>query len=1041
VPEILSTFFINRKGLSFGSDTAFKEDVKIKEHYRSVVHAAEIYAVDSSNPRELAKAWINLGNLAAAVTIPWDDQPHSCPEFAISCYQKAVACDASCDAAWHNLAVLSVRIGITDYLAKTFRSAQPGIDEFIAQARVNRNLVVFDLPPKVQGHYFQRPVVSRETVAVMPIAPRPPKNDSTSSHGLVVSWEGSYLDLGSLSHINRQVTDRLVEEKDFQVVTVGANAIPSSMQNDREWKRRARRLRAESPGNVAVTVRHQWPPDWSRPAQGALVVIQPWEFGALPEEWVKSAENVEEFWVPSTYVRSVYVSSGVDSSKVHVIPNGVDVRRCRAAAKPLRLETTKRFKFLFVGGTIGRKGPDVLLQAYLQSFTAADDVCLVIKDFGGSGVYQGMTMGALIEQARQQPGAPEILHLTQELAPDQMPGLFTACDCLVHPYRGEGFGLPILEAMACARPVIVTRGGAADDFVSEHTGWLIDSQRRSIGTTVSSIPLVSDGWLLEPDVNHLATLLRYVATNPAEGKAKGEAGARLAREKYDWSAVTALVADRLKIVARQFAEKFAGAFGNQPVAKEPFKPMSPRCALLGKVDRGMAFLSQKNHAEAWKSACISLDERPFNPPAWLLLGEIAIAAGDFALARRCLGILRPMAPAWKLAREFADKLAGKKEGQPSGLTLPAIPSQPRLTVCLIVKNEEKFLPSCLKSVQGVADQIIVVDTGSQDRSIEIAQAHGAEVHTFEWCDDFSAARNVALEHATGDWVLVLDADEELSPQGREALREELRNDAVMAYRLPIIEADRAGEGCHYVPRLFRNAPGIQFSGRIHEHAFGAVEILRQEWGLDNRLGKAGLIHHGYTAAVTRGRDKVARNRRLLELALAETPHDANLLMNLGLELVRSNELAAGLDKYRDALRLLSLMPSGSVVPELRETLLTQFTTHLLAAGRFNEIVTVLQSKLAAQAGLTASLHFVMGLALMELKQHQLAADQFRQCQSKRNQRGLTPINLEILKAGPNHCLGMCLIAQKQWTEAEQAFRAALVDEPASVTVRMDLARL
>ena len=1041
VPEILSTFFINQKGLSFGSDTAFKEDQKVMERYRSIVRPEEIYAVDSSNPREMARAWINLGNLASATQIPWDDQPRSSPEYAVSCYQKAVALDADCQAAWHNLAALSIRLGITEYFSKTFRGATVDIDGILARAKLNPDVIGFDLPPKIQGYYFQRPGAPVETAPVTRMEPDRTANESVPSGVLAVSWEGSFLDLGSLSHINRELTDRLSRQKDFTISTVGVNAIPPSMRHDRDWKRRARKLHAEPSGRAAVTVRHQWPPDWSRPARGSLVVIQPWEFGALPQEWVKAAAQVDEFWASSNYVKSVYVSSGVDASKVRVIPNGVDTRRYCPEAKPMRLETRKRFKFLFVGGTIGRKGPDVLLRAYLQTFTAADDVCLVIKDFGANGVYRGLTMDGLIEQARRQPNSPEILHLKQELSPVEMPGLFTACDCLVHPYRGEGFGLPILEAMSCGRPVIVTRGGAADDFVSESAGWFIDSQRRSIGTAVSNIPLVADGWLLEPDVNHLATLLQRVAAHPIEARAKGEAGARLAREKYDWATVTSMVADRLKIVARRSLEKPAESSGEQPVANAVVKRTVPSCALLGQVDRAKGFLARKNLAEAWKAACVAVEERPFNPPAWHLLGEIALAARDFALARTCLETLRPVAPTWEPTKNLAGQLAGKKDGLSSGFKLPAAAARPRLSVCLIVKNEEKFLAPCLKSVEGLADQIIVVDTGSQDRTMEIAREHGAEVHAFEWCDDFSAARNAALEHATGDWILVLDADEELSPAGRDVLPPELRDDLVMAYRLPIIEAGRAGEGCHYVPRLFRNAPGIYFSGRIHEHAFGAVEVLRQEWGLDNRLGRAELIHHGYTAAVTLGRDKVARNRKLLEQALAESPDDANLLMNLGLELVRSNELSAGLDRYLTALRLLSRMPSGSVVPELRESLLTQLTTHLLSAGRFNEIVTTLQSPLATQSGLTASLHFVLGLALLELKQHQSGADHFNQCLSKRNERGLTPINPEIRRAGPNHCLAMCLIALKQPVAAEQALRAALVDEPGAMAVRFDLARV
>src|SRR6185369_11722543 len=109
---------------------------------------------------------------------------------------------------------------------------------------------------------------------------------------------------------------------------------------------------------------------------------------------------------------------------------------------PLSLPTKKKFKFLFVGGTIMRKGPDILLEAFQQAFTAADDVCLVIKDFGGDSFYRGQTAQEAIRRIQKKPGAPEIVYLTQELSAEEMPSLYAACDCLVLPYRGEGFGMP-----------------------------------------------------------------------------------------------------------------------------------------------------------------------------------------------------------------------------------------------------------------------------------------------------------------------------------------------------------------------------------------------------------------------------------------------------------------------------------------------------------------------------------------------------------------------------------------------------------------------
>ncbi len=466
---------------------------------------------------------------------------------------------------------------------------------------------------------------------------------------------------------------------------------------------------------------------------------------------------------------------------------------------------------------------------------------------------------------------------------------------------------------------------------------------------------------------------------------------------------------------------------------------------IGNPDAAQEALRRKDYQRAWQATLAALKQRPYHPEAYLLLAEIAQAAGDSVAARQCAAHAQQLAPGWKAPKQF---LKGNPRGNakhdwlvlPEEVRSPQSEARSRLSVCLIVKNEERFLAQCLKSVRDLAHQIVVVDTGSTDRTVEIAKEHGAEVHPFTWSDDFSAARNAALEHATGDWVLVLDADEELPATSREALRKEMQGAKVMAYRLPIVDAGRENEGCSYVPRLFRNAPGLFFAGRVHEHAFGSVEARRKPWGLENRLGTARLLHHGYTGEVTRDRDKVQRNLRLLEMALAESPEDPNLVMNLGLELVRFGNLAGGLARYREAFRLASALPPAQVSPELRETLLTQFCTHLTAAGLPDQLIRMLDSPFAQSGSLTASLHFALGLAHIQVGQFSEATVQMRQCLAKRHQPGLTPANQEIRRGGPHHCLAQCLAKLQQNEAADEAFRAGLAEAPQSRPLRLDYAR-
>ncbi|MEW6227346.1 MAG: glycosyltransferase [Bacillota bacterium] len=195
--------------------------------------------------------------------------------------------------------------------------------------------------------------------------------------------------------------------------------------------------------------------------------------------------------------------------------------------------------------------------------------------------------------------------------------------------------------------------------------------------------------------------------------------------------------------------------------------------------------------------------------------------------------------------------------------------QTQISLCMIVKDEEEFLPGCLVSVKGVADEIVVVDTGSTDRTVEIAREFGARVYHYRWDDDFAAARNESLKHATCGWILVLDADERLAAGAGGELRAVAEGKGVKAiYAAKIVNyGTPGGETEHYFPRFFPNHAGIQYEGIVHERPTPSVSSYLSAGCLPRRLKGFVLLHHGYEQDVVKNRDKKRRNIVLLQKIL------------------------------------------------------------------------------------------------------------------------------------------------------------------------------
>jgi len=227
-----------------------------------------------------------------------------------------------------------------------------------------------------------------------------------------------------------------------------------------------------------------------------------------------------------------------------------------------------------------------------------------------------------------------------------------------------------------------------------------------------------------------------------------------------------------------------------------------------------------------------------------------------------------------------------------------------LSLSMIVRNEEKRLPACLNSVKTIADEMVVVDTGSTDATIAVAKAAGARVEQLDWPGDFAPARNRALSFLKGDWVLVLDADEQLREEVIPQLQQLMSQPDVLVINLLRREIGAAMAPYSRVGRLFRRHPAIRWSRPYHSMIDDSVrELLVSEnhWRVVDCQEPA-IFHDGYRPELLAGTDKAERLRLAMESELAAKPGDPYASAKLGGLLISEGQHEQAIPLLRNGLQ-------------------------------------------------------------------------------------------------------------------------------------------
>lgn len=226
---------------------------------------------------------------------------------------------------------------------------------------------------------------------------------------------------------------------------------------------------------------------------------------------------------------------------------------------------------------------------------------------------------------------------------------------------------------------------------------------------------------------------------------------------------------------------------------------------------------------------------------------------------------------------------------------------------MIVRNEERFLEDCLESLKGVADEIVVVDTGSTDRTKQIAAEYGARIFDFPWRDDFSAARNESVDHCLGEWILFIDADERLRPIDKALVKADLSQPGYTAFTVKYRPITWFTAFREY--RIFRNDPRIRFEGIIHETVLPSVIRVGEEDGLEIGDSVLEIDHLGYDGEMGH---KHKRNLPLLMKHVEKHPDISFLRWRLGSVLKALDDSEGAEREWRRAIE--TIRRRNEVVP-------------------------------------------------------------------------------------------------------------------------------
>lgn len=333
---------------------------------------------------------------------------------------------------------------------------------------------------------------------------------------------GKFYDNHSLAIINRKLAIELNKfADDIKLFITPLDRYNSMHKVSKEEIKVLKSLENRGEDEPDIQIRHTYPPVWRFPVskKTKVVYIQPWEYSKIPLEWQYKWENFADAVItPSMWTGDKFLEAGLNPERLHVIPNGYDPEIFNSQPEESKFFDSKKFTFLFVGTHQSRKGLDILLNVWKDAFVRADNVQLFIKDT--PQIYGHNNLLSQILNLQYHVDCGKIIYNSDLLSEKDMANIYKNSRVVVHPYRGEGFGMHIQESVACGAFPIITSQGPTEEFIPQEIGFRINTQRKIVDLTSPELfatkpgdslsNMGGHGWILEPEAEHLKFNMRLI---------------------------------------------------------------------------------------------------------------------------------------------------------------------------------------------------------------------------------------------------------------------------------------------------------------------------------------------------------------------------------------------------------------------------------------------------------------------------------------------------------------------------------------------------